>query len=72
MGPVFALVTAWALWAGDLLVGYAFGGMLTFVVFLVSTTDICIPSMIYRWIFGWPRVRDARPNDDRRITISSS
>jgi hypothetical protein len=27
------------------------GGMLTFVALLVSTTDICIPSMIYRSIF---------------------
>ena len=35
------------------------GGVMTFVVLLVSTTDICIPSMIYRSIFGWPPARDA-------------
>jgi NADH:ubiquinone oxidoreductase subunit B-like Fe-S oxidoreductase len=36
------------------------GGMLTFVALLVSTTDICIPSMIYRSISGWPPARDAQ------------
>jgi len=60
MGAVFLLVTAWAFSAGYVVAGYALGGMLTFVVLLVSTTDICIPSMIYRSIFGWPPARDAQ------------
>jgi hypothetical protein len=60
MGAVLLLVTAWAFSAGHAVVGYALGGMLTFVVFLASTTDICIPSLIYRSIFGWPRARDAQ------------
>ena len=30
------------------------------LAFLVSTTDICIPSMIYRSIVGWPPARDAQ------------
>jgi uncharacterized membrane protein YphA (DoxX/SURF4 family) len=60
MGAILVLVTAWAFWAGHVLVGYALGDMLTFVVLLVSTTDICIPSLIYRSIFGWPRDRDAQ------------
>jgi hypothetical protein len=34
--------------------------MLTLVALLVSTTDICIPSMIYRSIFGWPPARGAQ------------
>jgi uncharacterized membrane protein YphA (DoxX/SURF4 family) len=59
MGAVFLLVTAWAFSAGHDVAGYALGGMLTFVVLLVSTTDICIPSIIYRSIFGWPTVREA-------------
>ncbi len=59
MGAVSLLVTAWAFSAGHLVVGYALGSVLTFVVILVSTTDICIPSIIYRSIFGWPRARDA-------------
>jgi hypothetical protein len=46
--------------AGHQVVGYALGGALTFVVLLVSTTDICIPSLIYRSIFGWPRAREAQ------------
>ena len=59
IGAVLLVVTAWAFSAGDLVVGYALGGVLTFVALLVSTTDICIPSLIYRSIFGWPRARDA-------------
>ena len=60
MGAVLLLVTAWAFSAGHLVVGYALGGVLTFVVLLVSTTDICIPSLIYRSIRGWPRARDSQ------------
>jgi hypothetical protein len=60
MGAVLLVVTAWAFAAEHPVVGYALGGMLTSVVLLVSTTDICIPSLIYASIFGWPRVRDAQ------------
>ena len=60
MGAVFLLVTVWAFSAGHVVAGYALGGVLTFVVLLVSTTDICIPSLIYRSIFGWPPARDAQ------------
>ena len=66
MGAILVLVTAWAFWAGHALVGYALGGMLTFVVLLVSTTDICIPSLIYRSVFGWPRARDTQQNGSSR------
>jgi len=34
--------------------GYVLGGMLTLVGLLASTTDICIASLIYRSIFGFP------------------
>jgi Domain of unknown function (DUF4395) len=60
MGAVLVLVTAWAFSAEHQVAGYALGGALTFVVLLVSTTDICIPSLIYRSIFGWPRAREAQ------------
>jgi hypothetical protein len=60
MGAVLVLVTAWAFSTGHQVAGYALGGALTFVVLLVSTTDICIPSLIYRSIFGWPRAREAQ------------
>jgi len=29
-------------------------------VLLAGTTDICVPSLIYRLIFGWPSVRDVQ------------
>ena len=63
VGAVLLLVTAWTFSAGHAVVGYALGGLLTFVVLLAGTTDICIPSMIYRSIFGWPRARDAQRKD---------
>jgi hypothetical protein len=66
MGAVLVLVAAWAFSAGHFAFGYALGGVLTFVVLLMSTTDICIPSLIYRSIFGWPRARDVQPNGERR------
>jgi hypothetical protein len=57
-GAAFVLVTAWAFSAGHMAAGYALGGTLTLVVLLAGTTDVCIPSMIYRSIFGWPRARE--------------
>ena len=60
MGAVLVLITAWAFAAGHQVAGYVLGGLLTLVVLLVSTTDICIPSLIYRSIFGWPRARQAQ------------
>jgi hypothetical protein len=60
MGAVFLLVTAWAFSAGHVVAGYALGGLLTFVALLVSTTDVCIPSILYRSVFGWPSPRDTQ------------
>ena len=40
--------------AGAIVTGYVLGGKLTLVGLLVSTTDICIPSLIYQSIFGFP------------------
>jgi hypothetical protein len=60
MGAVLVLVTAWTFSAGYATVGYALGGVLTFVVLLAGATDICVPSLIYRLIFGWPSVRDVQ------------
>jgi hypothetical protein len=63
MGAVMLLVTAWAFSAGHAVAGYTLGAVLTVVALLVGTTDICIPSMIYRSISGWPSARHARPRD---------
>jgi hypothetical protein len=60
MGAVWLLVTAGAFSAGHDGVGYVLGGALTAVALLVSTTDICIPSMTYRLLFDRGRVREAR------------
>lgn len=66
MGGVLLVITAWAFSAGQAILGYALGGILTFTAVLVATTDICIPSMIYRSVFGWPQPRCAteRPQDN--------
>ena len=57
LGAVWVATTAWAFSAGHLMVGYVLGGALTATATLVSTTDICIPSLIYRGIFGQPKKR---------------
>jgi hypothetical protein len=49
---VWLVVTIWAFSTGQLLAGYVLGVSLTAVALLVSTTDICIPSMMYRFVFG--------------------
>jgi len=60
MGAVFLVVDAWAFSTGHAVVGYSIGAALTLVASLVSTTDICIPSMMYRAVLGEPRPRDTR------------
>ena len=72
MGAVLVLITAWAFSAGHMVVGYALGGTLTFVVLLVSTTDICIPSLIYRSMFGWPPTRGPQERGDLQTGVSPS
>ena len=54
LGATFLVVAAWAFTTGHMIVGYAIGAMLTGSATLVSTTDICIPSLIYRLMFGFP------------------
>ena len=54
LGAAWLIVIAWAFHAGAMMTGYVLGGMLTLVGLLVSTTDICIPSFVFRSIFGFP------------------
>lgn len=63
LGATWLVVTAWAFWAGHTVLGYTLGAVPTCLATLVSTTDICVPSMIYRSIFGWPPARDERSQD---------
>ncbi len=58
LGAVGLVATAWAFHAGHALVGYVLGGLLTAMATLVSSTDICIPSLVYRSLFGFPPKRD--------------
>ncbi len=58
LGTVWLLATIWAFETERAMLGYVLGGLLTAVGGLVSTTDICIPSLIYRSLFGFPRRAD--------------
>jgi hypothetical protein len=52
--------TADAFPTGHPAVGYGLAGFLTALVVLVSTTDVCLPSLVYRSISGFPLRREAR------------
>lgn len=64
LGAVWLVATAWLFQAGHPIVGYILGGLLTGVAVLVSTTDVCIPSLVYRSIFGFPPRRATREQLD--------
>jgi hypothetical protein len=51
---VWLIFTVWAFKAGLTTLGYVPGAVLTSVALLVATADICIPSMIFRALFGGP------------------
>jgi len=55
IGVLWLNGTALTFESGALITGYILGGALTLIATLVSTTDICIPSMIYGAIFGRPQ-----------------
>lgn len=57
LAVVFLTGAIWAFQAGHILLGYFIGGSMTAVALLVSTTDICIPSLFYRSVFGFPKPR---------------
>lgn len=51
---MWLVATAWVFSTGHPLLGYFLGGTLTGVATLVSTTDFCIPSFVFRSMFGFP------------------
>ncbi len=59
LGAMWLVATTWVFQAGHPILGYVLGGLLTAVAVLVSTIDVCIPSLVYRSIFGFPPRRDA-------------
>jgi hypothetical protein len=54
LGTVWLFFTGWSFYTGAVTLGYILGGLLTLVGLLVGTIDFCIPSLIYRTIFGFP------------------
>jgi hypothetical protein len=54
LGAVWLVATAIAFQSGAMTTGYVLGGMLCLVGLLVSTIDVCIPSLVFRTIFGFP------------------
>jgi hypothetical protein len=65
LGAVWLVPTAYAFYAGLPTLGYTLGVSLTGVAVLVGTTDICIPSLVYRSVFGFPPSRkNWRPSNE--------
>ncbi len=66
VGALWLIVTVGAFDYSYMTVGYVLGYMLASVAILVSATDICIPSILFRAILGspWPRAGRVAESDD--------
>lgn len=53
IATLWLLATIYLFYTGNTILGYIFGGILFSIAFLVSTTDICIPSLIYNFLFKY-------------------
>jgi len=51
IATLWLIATTYLFYAGFAIAGYVLGGLLVAVAFIVSTTDFCIPSTIYNFIF---------------------
>jgi hypothetical protein len=65
VGALWLIVTVGAFDLSYPTVGYVLGFTLASVAILVTTMDICIPSMIFRAIFGSPLPRPVDASDDQ-------
>jgi hypothetical protein len=54
MATAWLAGTGYAFYSGARSAGYVLGGILTLVALIVSTTDFCIPSLVYGLIFRHP------------------
>lgn len=54
LAALWLSATALSFQSGAMITGYVLGGLLVFVGSLVGTIDFCIPSLVYRMIFGFP------------------
>lgn len=61
MAAVWLAATGLAFYTGATALAYVSGGVLTAVAALVTTTDICIPSLVYRALFGRRAVTSTTP-----------
>jgi hypothetical protein len=61
VAAVWLIVTALIISGGEMTAGYILGVMFVAVAGLVSTTDICIPSIIFNFFAGAMRSRRATP-----------
>lgn len=50
IATLWLIATTYLFYTGFTIAGYILGGLLVTVAFIVSTTDFCIPSMIYNFI----------------------
>jgi len=57
IGALWLIGTVGAFQSSWMILGYGLGLTLALVAVLVATTDICIPSMIFRAVLGGPRRR---------------
>ena len=60
LASVWLAGTGFAFYAGAAVVGYMLGVSLTLVALLVSTTDFCIPSHIFRFLFNKPLISETK------------
>ena len=51
IATLWLIATIYLFYSGLTTAGYLLGGLLVSVAFIVSTTDFCIPSTIYNFIF---------------------
>ena len=63
VGSLWLIVTIGAFRVELPVLGYALGFTLASVAALVATTDVCVPSMIFRAVLGPPFPRDADTDD---------
>lgn len=63
MGSAWLVATGLVFQAGNMTLGYGLGGILAGMATLVAVTNICIPSITYRRIFGAPKPRETEAAD---------
>jgi len=61
IAAVWITVTAASFAWGPAAAGYVLGSAFTAVATLVATTHFCIPSFIYRTVFGWDQAASPAP-----------